>query len=94
MSVSVDILKVASMILLAVQGVKKLPFLRMLLDKNVYVAIALTVLVTFLAGFLEYGGDGVIQVSEAFEILSAMVIAMGGHFGLVHAETSVVKRGS
>lgn len=82
-NISPDVLILSTKILVIVQFLKKnlvrIPWLANLIGGQVagWTTIALTVLVAAFAGFLQYGGDGGINLDDAGQIIMAIVGAMG-----------------
>lgn len=59
--------------------IDRIPFLAKLIGGEAagWVSIGLTVLVAGLAGFQQYGGDGVLTMDEILTIIQALIAAMG-----------------
>ena len=82
LAVSIDVLKLAGAITLGVQGLKKFPFIEVLLAKAGWWApVALTLAAGIAGGIYQYGADGSISVHEAGLIVASIVGAIGIHSG-------------
>ena len=82
----------AGMILVGVQGVKKLPFVGPLLEKwlGPWWGIGLAALAALAQGIILYSGDGLLTGAEALQILTTVLAAVGAHFGLKAGERKVM----
>jgi hypothetical protein len=84
MEVSVETVKVALTVLLVTQGIKKLPWLSVILDKYTggWFAMILALVVGIAEKYTEIAADGKLEAGEAMQLVAVVAAAMGAHFGL------------